>query len=177
MAGIESTQWVERLPRRWLRNGAIAGLLLSLLPLGRELWLVASSAQVGSIGILIAVLIGVLFVAAGIGLVSWIFGLIARRRFRRIVALDAVAAGAAVHNLPGRYAVFWAIGLALIALFGMVSVRDDELLVRIYWPGLISAALGGALAGSVVGFIVRDGFRKTFPQARSSERSGDLGRA
>jgi hypothetical protein len=157
MTNAAAANWIERMPWRWARNGAILALI----------WIACSITFTRSGPSTVrGVIVVVLFIGA-LGLLGWLFGLGARRRLRRIVALDDKSAHRAVIWLPGRYALVGAaIGLlfpladlvprwwAGKAPFGDSAAIPEEVLYGIAMP-VFAAAIGG-----FIGVITCDQIRK-----------------
>ena len=109
MANVAAVNWIERMPLRWARNGALVALI----------WIASSIIFRGANpGTLSGMLVLVGFVGT-LALLAWLFGLGARRRLRRVLALDDKSAHQAVIWLPGRYAL---VGAAIGLLFPLADL-------------------------------------------------------
>ncbi|MBC8013454.1 MAG: hypothetical protein H7X74_05155 [Methyloceanibacter sp.] len=106
----ETVRWIDRLPHRWTRNGAIIGLLWCLPFLALEIREKTDSS---------AAVAGLLLVAGLVGGLACLTGLAARRRLRRIVSLDVGEALSALRKLPREFAIWGAgAGVLLAILIG-----------------------------------------------------------
>lgn len=151
----ETVRWIDRLPHRWTRNGAIIGLLWCLPFLALEIREKTDSS---------AAVAGLLLVAGLVGGLACLTGLAARRRLRRIVSLDVGEALSALRKLPREFAI-WGAGAGVL-----LAILIGDWQRHFHGEGVahnIGYVLGGALSisliGTVVGLLVRFGLRKRLP--------------
>jgi drug/metabolite transporter (DMT)-like permease len=153
MANAAAVDWVDQMPQRWARNGAIFGLI----------WVVLSVVIYGwDRGLLSAALVLGVFICL-LSLLGWLCGLAARRRLRRLVALDDTSADRALTWLPGRYVLVGALlgmffmpaDLVLRWRTGELATTFEDLIVPV-----VVFPIAGALVGGFVGLITSDQIRK-----------------
>jgi hypothetical protein len=155
MVNSAAIKWINGTPWRWLRNGAIFGLLLIL-------WTTALELLYGqpSFFSVVGLPLGLLYSLANIVLcafIFWIFGLATRRAYQHLLRLDDRSAHSAVKWLWAKYAAAGALlglllGIALFAIYRSVGeVRSVS---------FASALFVGSLIGAMVGSRARANIRK-----------------
>lgn len=111
-----SLEWIERLPYRWARNGAIAGAIVGLPYIA-----------IDQDGVYWFAVIAALVAACAI-----VAGFFSRDRLMRMRALGEAEASAAIDALPARYAA-WGAGLGAISRFLHGALSSPKRLKPV-WP-------------------------------------------
>lgn len=152
-------RWIETMPLRWTRNGAIAGAILGLPYIA-----------IDTDGVYLLVIAAALMSA-----VAAVAAFFARDRLRRFRPYDGSAAAAVIDALPARYAA-WGAGLgaigAVVALGFVVPSRTETNAAAIQTALLFSGAIAASgFAFFLAGLVLSRNIRKRRLQAGGASAS------
>jgi hypothetical protein len=160
MVNSAAAQWINGTPWRWLRNGAIFGLLLILGTTALEL-LYGQPNFFSVVGLPLGLLYSLVNIVL-CAFIFWIFGLATGRAYQHLLRLDDKSTHSAVKWLWAKYAAAGALlglllGIALFALYRSVGeVRSVSFASALFTGGLIGALVETRARANIRKLLARE---------------------